>query len=157
MDHTIQLQVRVGLVNCCPYCYSYLQKNELECLNQEQFDAKLICPSNSPYSSLALLVKKEDGGWRFYIDYHALNAITIPNRFPIPIVDELLEELYSMLVFSKLDLKSGYLRYKCKKRTANMAFHTHQGHYEYVVMPFGLSNTLATFQAVMNDIFRPHL
>lgn len=92
------------------------------------------------------------------MDYHALNDITVRDRFPIPTVDELFDELYGFWYFSKLDPLSGYHQICIRpKDAAKNTFWTHKGHYEVLVMPFGLSNALSMFQAIMNSIFRPHL
>jgi predicted aspartyl protease len=157
-SHRIRLKPGTYVVAVRPYRYAHLQKDELEKQCGEMLRQGVIRPSSSVLSSSALLIRKPNGFWRFCVEYRALNVVTIKDMFPIPMVEELLDELRGAKFFTKLDMRSGYHQVLMfAVDVPKTAFRTHQGLFEFLVMSFGLSNAPATFQALMNDILQPYL
>ncbi|KAJ9524664.1 hypothetical protein QJQ45_024262 [Haematococcus lacustris] len=155
--HTIPLEPGAKPPFRPMYRMSPAELAEVEKQIKELLALGLIEPSSSPYGAPVLFVTKTDGSLRMCIDYRALNKVTIKNKYPLPRIDQLIDRLHGATVFSSLDLQSGYHQIRITPEDVpKSAFRTPFGHYQFKVLSFGLTNAPATFQAVMNDIFREH-
>lgn len=138
-----------------------MSQNELKVLRKyldEHLDKGFIRASSSPVASPVIFVRKPGGGLRFCVDYRALNAITIKNRYPIPLLNETLARLSKARYYSKLDIIAAFNKLRIAKGDEWLtAFRTRYGLFEYLVMPFGLANAPSTFQHFVNDVLRPYL
>ncbi|KAA0056692.1 pol protein [Cucumis melo var. makuwa] len=131
---------------------------ELKVQLQELLDKGFIRPSVSPFGAVVLFVKKKDGSMRLCIDYREFNKVTVKNRYPLPKIDDLFDQLQGATVFSKIDLRSGYHQLRIKDGDVpKTAFRSRYGHYEFIVMSFGLTNAPAVFMDLMNKVFREFL
>eukprot|EP00253_Pinus_taeda_P008664 PITA_08664 len=158
IDFTIELIPGAAPVSRAPYRMSLPELTELKMQLQELLDKNYIRPSVSPWGAPVLFVKKKDGTLRMCIDYRQLNKLTIKNKYPLPRIDELFDQVKGTTMFSKIDLRSGYHQIRIKEEDiAKTAFRTRYGHYEFLVLPFGLTNAPATFMCLMNSIFHQYL
>jgi hypothetical protein len=157
-EHMIELEAGATPVITTPYRHPKKFKDEIEKAIKELLAMGHIRPNMSPFASSVVLVLKKDGTLRMCIDYRALNKKTIKNRYPIPRIDELMDELHGAVFFTKIDLRSGYHQINIREQDIEKTtFRCHFRHFEFLVMPFGLTNAPTTFQSCMNHIFRGQL
>jgi hypothetical protein len=157
-DHSIPLMPEAQPVFARPYRYAPLLKTEIERQVTDMLQQGIIQKSTSAFASPVLLVKKKDQSWRFCVDYRQLNAITVKGKYPVPIIEELLDELSGAAYFTTLDLQSGFHQICMKSgEEFKTAFQTHFGQFEFRVMSFGLTGAPGTFQDAMNTTLAPCL
>ncbi len=135
-----------------------MESAEIKKQIQELLNEGIIKPSSSSYGSPIVFVPKKDGTWRMCVDFRALNKIMVKNHYPLPRIDDLLDQLKDAKYFTKLDLRSGYHQIRIIEGViCKTIFKIKHGLFEWLVMPFSLCNALATFMHVMNDVLRPFL
>jgi hypothetical protein len=158
IEFAIELQPGMTPISKSPYRMPPTELVELKKQLQELLDKGFIRPSTSPWGCPALFVKKKDESLRLCIDYRPLNVVTIKNKYPLPRIDVLFDQLVGAKVFSKIDLRSGYHQIKIRASDIpKIAFSTRYGLYEFLVMSFGLTNAPAYFMYLMNSVFMPEL
>jgi hypothetical protein len=158
IDFSIELVPGTAPISRAPYRMSASELAELKKQLAELLDKGFIRPSASPWGAPVLFVKKKDGSLRLCIDYRQLNQVTIKNKYPLPRIDDLFDQLQGAAVFSKIDLRSGYYQLRVRPEDVpRTAFRTRYGHFEFLVMPFGLTNAPAAFMDLMNRVFQPYL
>ena len=158
IDFPIDLVSGTAPISLPLYIMAPTELKELKAQLQELVDGGFIRPSTSPWGAPMLFVKKKDGTWRLCIDYRQLNKVTIRNKYPLPRIDDLFDQLQGAKVFSKIDLRSEYHQLRIRESDIpKTAFRTRYGHYEFLVMSFGLTNAPAVFMDLMNRVFRPYL
>ena len=158
MEFSIDLFPGTSLISVPTYRFALAELHELKIQLDELSSLGFIRPSSSPWGALSLFGKKKDGSLCLCIDYRQLNRVTVKNKYPMPRIDDLFDQLRGSTCFSKIDLRSGYHQLLVRiEDVPKTAFRMHYGHFEFVVMPFGLTNAPTMFMDLMNRIFRPHL
>ncbi|GJT65769.1 putative reverse transcriptase domain-containing protein [Tanacetum coccineum] len=158
VEFTIELIPGAQPISKAPYIMAPVELKELKDQLQELLERGFIRPSVSPWGAPVLFVKKKDGSMRLCIDYRELNRITVRNKYPLPRIDDLFDQLQGAKFFLKIDLRSGYHQLCVKEQdVSKTAFRTRYGHYEFLVMPLGLTNAPAVFMDLMNRVFHEYL
>ncbi|KAL0540096.1 hypothetical protein IC582_024325 [Cucumis melo] len=158
VDFAIELEPGTASISRAPYRMAPAELKELKVQLQELLDKGFIRPSVSPWGAPLLFVKKKDGSMRLCIDYRELNKVTVKNRYPLPRIDDLFDQLQGATVFSKIDLRSGYHQLRIRDSDIpKTTFRSRYEHYEFIVMSFGLTNAPTVFMDLMNRVFKDFL
>ncbi|KAA0054800.1 reverse transcriptase [Cucumis melo var. makuwa] len=158
VDFAIELEPGTAPISRAPYRMAPAELKELKVQLQELLDKGFIRPSVSPWGAPVLFMKKKDGSMGLCIDYRELNKVTVKNRYPLPRIDDLFDQLQGATVFSKIDLRSDYHQLRIRDGDIpKTAFRSRYGHYEFVVMSFGLTNAPTVFMDLMNRVFKDFL
>ena len=158
VEFTIDLIPGTEPISIPPYRMAPAELRELKAQLEELLSKGFIQPSISPWGAPVLFVKKKDGSLLLCIDYKQLNRVTIHNQYPLPRINELIDQLQGSQVYSKIDLRSGYHQLRVQESDVpKTAFRTRYRHYEFLMMPFGLTNAPAAFMDLMNRVFQPYL
>ncbi|GKF35146.1 putative reverse transcriptase domain-containing protein, partial [Tanacetum coccineum] len=158
VEFRIELVPGAAPVVCAPYRLAPSKLKELSDQLKELSEKGFIRPSSSPWGALVLFFKKKDEFFHMCIDYRELNKLTVKNRYPLPRIDDLFDQLQGSSVYLKIDLRSGYHRIRIREEDIPIiAFRTQYGHFEFHVMSFGLTNAPAVFMDLMNRVCKPYL
>ena len=158
IEFVIELIPGIEPIYIPPYRMAPAELKELKAQLEELLSKGFIRPSTSPWGAPVLFVKKKDGSLRLCIDYRQLNRATIHNQYSLPHIDEIFDKLHGSRVYSKIDLRSGYHRLRVRENdVSKTAFRTRYDHYEFLVMPFRLTNALAMLMDLMNRVFSSYL
>jgi hypothetical protein len=154
INFLIDLMPRASPISKTPYKMSTRELKDLQMQLEELLNKGYIHLSVSPWGSSVLFVKKKDITLRLCIDFKQLNKVTVKNKYHLPRIDDLFDQLKGAKIFSKIDLSSGYHQVRIKEDTRKTTFRTRYGHYEFVMVPFGLTNAPATVMCLMNGVFK---
>ena len=157
MNLSIEIMLGIALMSRAPFRMALAELKELKIQLQELLDKRFVRPSVSPWDA-PLFVKKKDDTLRMCIDYRQINKVTMKNKYPLPRIEDLFDQMKGAGVFSKINLRPVYYQLRVKEvDVTKTAFRTRYGHYEFLVMPLWLTNALVAFLDLMNRLFQPYV
>ena len=158
VEFFIELHLGTSPISMTPHRRAPIELQEFKVQLQELLDKGFIRPSTSPWDASVLFEKKKKKNLRLCIDYGQLNRVTVKNRYPLPRIDDLFDQLIGVRVYSKIDLRTSYHQLRVRETDiSKTVFRTRYGHFEFTVMPFGLTNAPAAFMDLMHRVFQPYL